>query len=136
MGKYLFGASYLICLKLSESDHLESELERLKQVATEKLQQVVSDRTIRRYVARLEKLELSKVTSEQALRLLAIFLSTPLGQWLAVVIALELLAKAKFFSAIEVNVLIGVITASELVSALASAGVVPEIAGLAGLFSG
>ncbi len=29
---------------------------------------------------------------------------------------------------------IGVITASELVSALAKAGIVPEIAGLAGLF--
>jgi hypothetical protein len=120
---------------LSETDHLESELERLKQVATEKLQQVVSDRTVRRYVARLEKLELSKVTSEQVLRLLAIFLSTPLGQWLVTIIALELLAKANFFSAIEVDALIGVITASEIVSALAKAGIVPEIAGLAGLFT-
>ncbi len=85
-------------------------------------------------MARLEKLELSKVTSEQALRLLAIFLSTPLGQWLAVVVLLELLAKAKFFSQISVDVLIGVITSAELVSALASSGIVPEIAGLAGLF--
>jgi hypothetical protein len=120
---------------LSDNVRLEDELERLKQVATEKVQQIASDRTIRRYVARLEKLELSKVTSEQAIRVLAIFLSTPLGQWLATVVALELLAKAKFFSAIEVDVLIGVITASELVSALAKAGIVPEIAGLAGLFT-
>jgi hypothetical protein len=120
---------------MSDNVPLESELERLKQVATEKLQQVVSDRTVRRYVARLEKLEISKVTSEQVLRILAIFLSTPLGQWLAVVVALELLAKAKFFSAIEVDALIGVITASEIVSALAQAGIVPEIAGLAGLFT-
>jgi hypothetical protein len=132
---FLFGASYCTCWNLSESDRLESELERLKQVATEKLQQVVSDRTVRRYVARLEKLELSKVTSEQVLRLLAIFLSTPLGQWLVTIIALELLAKANFFSAIEVDALIGVITASEIVSALAKAGIVPEIAGLAGLFT-
>jgi len=119
---------------MSDSDRLESELERLKQVMTEKVQRFASDRTIRRYIARLERLELGKVTSEQVLRLLAIFLSTPLGQWLAVVIALELLAKANFFSAISVDVLIGVITASELVSALAKAGVIPEIAGLAGLF--
>jgi hypothetical protein len=136
MGMFLFGASYCTCWNLSESDHLQSEIERLKQVATEKVQQIASDRTIRRYVARLEKLELGKVTSEQAIRVIAIFLSTPLGQWLAVVVALELLAKAKFFSAIEVDVLIGVITASELVSALAKAGIVPEIAGLAGLFTG
>jgi hypothetical protein len=135
MGMFLFGASYFVCLKLSDNVRLESELERLKQVATEKVQQIASDRTIRRYVARLEKLELSKVTSEQAIRVLAIFLSTPLGQWLATVVALELLAKAKFFSAIEVDALIGVITASELVSALAKAGIVPEIAGLAGLFT-
>jgi deoxyribodipyrimidine photolyase-like uncharacterized protein len=119
---------------MSESDQLSGELERLKSVVTQKMQQFASDRTIRRYVSRLEKLELGKVTAEQAIRVLAIFLSTPLGQWLAVVVALELLAKAKFFSAISVDVLIGVITASELVSALAKAGIVPEIAGLAGLF--
>ncbi len=119
---------------MSENDRLGEDLERLKSVMTEKVQQFASDRTIRRYIARLEKLELGKVSAEQALRLLAIFLSTPLGQWLAVVVALELLAKAKFFSVISVDVLIGVITASELVSSLAKAGIVPEIAGLAGLF--
>jgi len=123
-----------MCSYMSDSDRLEPELERLKQVMTEKVQHFASDRTIRRYIARLEKLELGKVTSEQVLRLLAIFLSTPLGQWLAVVVALELLAKYKFFSQISVDVLIGVITASELVQALAKAGIVPEIAGLAGLF--
>jgi len=119
---------------MSESDQVSQDLERLKAIMSEKVQKFASDRTIRRYVARLERLELGKVTSEQVLRLLAIFLSTPLGQWLAVVIALELLAKYKFFSQISVDVLIGVITASELVQALAKAGIVPEIAGLAGLF--
>jgi hypothetical protein len=119
---------------MSESVPLEAELERLKATMTEKIEKFASDRTIRRYIARLEKLELSKVSAEQAIRVLAIFLSTPLGQWLATVVALELLAKAKFFSVIQVDVLIGVITASELVSALAKAGIVPEIAGLAGLF--
>jgi len=119
---------------MSENVRVEDELERLKNVMTQKVQQFASDRTIRRYISRLEKLELGKVTSEQVLRLLAIFLSTPLGQWLAVVVALELLAKYKFFSQISVDVLIGVITASELVQALAKAGIVPEIAGLAGLF--
>ncbi len=119
---------------MTESDQLGEELDRLKSVVSEKIQNFASDRTIRRYVARLEKLELSKVSAEQALRLLAIFLSTPLGQWLAVVVALELLAKARFFSQISVDVLIGVITSAELVSALAKAGIIPEIAGLAGLF--
>jgi len=123
-----------MCWFMSENVRVEDELERLKNVMSQKVQQFASDRTIRRYVARLEKLELGKVTSEQVLRLLAIFLSTPLGQWLAVVVALELLAKYKFFSQISVDVLIGVITASELVQALAKAGIVPEIAGLAGLF--
>jgi len=123
-----------MCRIMSENVRVEDELERLKQVMTQKVQQFASDRTVRRYIARLEKLELGKVTSEQVLRLLAIFLSTPLGQWLAVVVALELLAKYKFFSQISVDVLIGVITASELVQALAKAGIVPEIAGLAGLF--
>jgi len=119
---------------MSESVHLEDELERLKNVMTEKVQKFASDRTIRRYIARLERLELSKVSAEQAIRVLAIFLSTPLGQWLATVVLLELLAKAKFFSEIEVDVLIGVVTATEVISALAKAGIVPEIAGLAGLF--
>jgi hypothetical protein len=119
---------------MSENVRFEDELERLKSVMSQKVQQFASDRTIRRYVARLEKLELGKVSAEQALRLLAIFLSTPLGQWLAVVVALELLAKAKFFSQISVDVLIGVITSVELVSALAKSGIIPEIAGLAGLF--
>jgi len=123
-----------MCWFMSENVRVEDELERLKNVMSQKVQQFASDRTIRRYVARLEKLELGKVTSEQVLRLLAIFLSTPLGQWLAVVVALELLAKYKFFSQISVDVLIGVITASEIVQALAKAGIVPEIAGLAGLF--
>jgi len=123
-----------MCCIMSENVRVEDELERLKDVMTQKVQQFASDRTIRRYISRLEKLELGKVTSEQVLRLLAIFLSTPLGQWLAVVVALELLAKYKFFSQISVDVLIGVITASELVQALAKAGIVPEIAGLAGLF--
>jgi len=123
-----------MCLDMSESDQLGQELERLKAVMSEKVQKFASDRTVRRYIARLERLELGKVTSEQVLRLLAIFLSTPLGQWLAVVVALELLAKYKFFSQISVDVLIGVITASELVQSLAKAGIVPEIAGLAGLF--
>jgi hypothetical protein len=119
---------------MSESDQLNQQLDRLKQIVTEKVHQFASDRTIRRYVARLERLELSKVSAEQAIRVLAIFLSTPLGQWLATVILLELLAKAKFFSVIQVDILISVITASELISALAKAGIVPEIAGLAGLF--
>ena len=123
-----------MCSYMSGNVRVEDELERLKNVMTQKVQQFASDRTIRRYISRLEKLELGKVTSEQVLRLLAIFLSTPLGQWLAVVVALELLAKYKFFSQISVDVLIGVITASELVQALAKAGIVPEIAGLAGLF--
>jgi len=119
---------------MTENVQLETELERLKQTMTEKVQKFASDRTIRRYIARLEKLELGKVSAEQAFRILAIFLSTPLGQWLAVVVALELLAKAKFFSQISVDVLIAVITSAELVSALAKAGIIPEIAGLAGLF--
>jgi len=119
---------------MSGSDQVSQELDRLKAVVTQKVQQFASDRTIRRYVARLEKLELGKVSAEQALRLLAIFLSTPLGQWLVTVIALELLAKAKFFSQISVDVLIGVITSAELLQALANSGIVPEIAGLAGLF--
>jgi len=119
---------------MTENVPLETELERLKQTMTEKVQKFASDRTIRRYIARLEKLELGKVSAEQALRILAVFLSTPLGQWLAVVVVLELLAKAKFFSQISVDVLIAVITSAELVSALAKAGIIPEIAGLAGLF--
>jgi len=101
---------------------------------SQKVQQFASDRTIRRYVARLEKLELSKVSAEQAIRVIAIFLSTPLGQWLLTIIALEILAKAKFFSQISVDVLIAVITSAELLQALAKSGIVTQIAGLAGLF--
>jgi len=123
-----------MCLDMSENVRVEDELERLKSVMTQKVQQFASDRTIRRYISRLEKLELGKVSAEQALRLIAVFLSTPLGQWLAVIIALELLAKAKFFSQISVDVLIGVVTSAELLQALANSGIVPEIAGLAGLF--
>jgi len=119
---------------MSESDRLQSDLERLKSVVTEKVQQFASDRTIRRYVARLERLELSKVSAEQAIRVIAIFLSTPLGQWLVTVIALEILAKAHFFSQISVDILIGVITSAELLQALAKSGVITQIAGLAGLF--
>jgi hypothetical protein len=119
---------------MSENVQLDKELDRLKSVMTEKIQQFASDRTIRRYIARLERLELSKVSAEQALRLLAIFLSTPLGQWLITVIALELLAKAKFFSQISVDILIAVITSAELLQALAKSGIVTQIAGLAGLF--
>jgi hypothetical protein len=119
---------------MSDNVRLEDELERLKQVATEKVQQIASDRTIRRYVARLEKLELGKVTTEQAIRVLAIFASTPLGQWLVTIIVLELLAKAKFFSQISVDALIAVITSAELMDALAKSGIVTQIAGLAGLF--
>jgi len=130
----MFGASYSNGLKMSESDRLDSELERLKSVVTEKVQQFASDRTIRRYVARLEKLELGKVTTEQAIRVLAIFASTPLGQWLIAVIVLEFLAKARFFSQISVDALIAVITSAELLDALAKSGIVTQIAGLAGLF--
>jgi hypothetical protein len=121
---------------MSESVPLDVDLERLKATLTEKVQQFASDRTIRRYISRLEKLELGKVTAEQAIRVLAIFLSTPLGQWLVTVIALEILAKAKFFSQISVDVLIGVITSAELLDALAKSGIVTQIAGLAGLFGG
>ena len=119
---------------MSETDRLQSDLERLKSVVSQKVQQFASDRTIRRYVARLEKLELSKVSAEQAIRVIAIFLSTPLGQWLLTIIALEILAKAKFFSQISVDVLIAVITSAELLQALAKSGIVTQIAGLAGLF--
>ena len=119
---------------MTENVHLEDELNRLKQTMTEKIEKFASDRTIRRYVARLERLELSKVSAEQAIRVLAIFFSTPLGQWLLTVIALELLAKAKFFSQISVDVLIAVITSAELLQALAKSGIVTQIAGLAGLF--
>jgi len=119
---------------MSESDRLQSDLERLKSVVTEKVQQFASDRTIRRYIARLERLELSKVSAEQAIRVVAIFLSTPLGQWLLTVVLLELLAKAHFFSEIQVDILIGLITGSELLQALAKSGVLTQIAGLAGLF--
>jgi len=119
---------------MTENVPLNEELERLKSVVTEKIQKFASDRTIRRYVARLEKLELSKVSAEQAIRVIAIFLSTPLGQWLLTVILLELLAKAHFFSEIQVDILIGLITGSELLQALAKSGVLTQIAGLAGLF--
>jgi len=119
---------------MSESDHLQSDLERLKSVVTEKVQQFASDRTIRRYIARLERLELSKVSAEQAIRVLAIFLSTPLGQWLITIIALELLAKAHFFTQIDVDILIGAVTSIELLNALAKSGIITQIAGLAGLF--
>jgi len=119
---------------MTENVHLEDELERLKATMTEKVQKFASDRTIRRYIARLEKLELSKVSAEQAIRVIAIFLSTPLGQWLLTVIALEILAKAHFFSQISVDILIGVITSAELLQALAKSGVITQIAGLAGLF--
>jgi len=122
--------------KMSENDRLQSEIERLKSIATEKLEQVASDRTIRRYVARLEKLELSKITSEQAIRVLAIFASTPLGQWLITIVVLELLAKTKFFSQISVDALIALVTGAELLDALAKSGIVTQIAGLAGLFGG
>jgi len=119
---------------MTENVPLNEELERLKSVVTEKIQKFASDRTIRRYVARLEKLELSKVSAEQAIRVVAIFLSTPLGQWLLTVVLLELLAKAHFFSQISIDILIGLITGSELLQALAKSGVLTQIAGLAGLF--
>ena len=119
---------------MTENVPLNEELERLKSVVSEKIQKFASDRTIRRYVARLEKLELSKVSTEQVIRVVAIFLSTPLGQWLVTVILLELLAKAKFFSEIQVDVLIGLITGAELLEALAKSGIITQIAGLAGLF--
>jgi len=119
---------------MSENDRMNEELEKLKSVVSQKIQQFASDRTIRRYVARLEKLELSKVSTEQAIRVVAIFLSTPLGQWLVTVILLELLAKAKFFSEIQVDILIGLITGAEILEALAKSGIVTQIAGLAGLF--
>jgi len=119
---------------LTENVHLEDELNRLKQTMTEKIEKFASDRTIRRYIARLERLELSKVSAEQAIRVIAIFLSTPLGQWLLTIIALEILAKAHFFSQISVDILIGVITSAELLQALAKSGIVTQIAGLAGLF--
>ena len=119
---------------MTENVPLNEELERLKSVVSEKIQKFASDRTIRRYVARLEKLELSKVSAEQAIRVVAIFLSTPLGQWLLTVVLLELLAKAHFFSQISVDILIGLITGSELLQALAKSGVLTQIAGLAGLF--
>jgi hypothetical protein len=119
---------------MTENVPLNEELERLKSVVSEKIQKFASDRTIRRYIARLEKLELSKVSAEQAIRVVAIFLSTPLGQWLLTVVLLELLAKAHFFSQISVDILIGLITGSELLQALAKSGVLTQIAGLAGLF--
>jgi len=119
---------------MTENVPLNEELERLKSVVTEKIQKFASDRTIRRYVARLEKLELSKVSAEQAIRVVAIFLSTPLGQWLLTVVLLELLAKAHFFSEIQVDVLIALITGAEVLQALAKSGVITQIAGLAGLF--
>jgi len=119
---------------MTENDQLGQELDRLKSVMSEKIEKFASDRTIRRYVARLERLELSKVSAEQAIRVLAIFLSTPLGQWLLTIIALEILAKAKFFSQISVDVLIAIITSAELLQALAKSGIVTQIAGLAGLF--
>ncbi len=119
---------------MTENDQIQANIEQLKATLTEKIQKFASDRTVRRYISRLEKLELGKVTAEQALRLLAIFLSTPLGQWIATVIILELLAKSKFFSQISVDVLIAVITSAELLDALAKSGIVTQIAGLAGLF--
>ena len=119
---------------MSEPDRINEKLERLKSIVSEKIQKFASDRTIRRYVARLEKLELSKVSAEQAIRVVAIFLSTPLGQWLLTVVLLELLAKAKFFSEIEVDILIGAVTSLELITALAKSGIITQIAGLAGLF--
>jgi len=119
---------------MSENVRIEDEIDRLKSVLSEKIQKFASDRTIRRYVARLEKLELSKVSAEQAIRVIAIFLSTPLGQWLITVILLELLAKAHFFSEIQVDVLITLITGAEVLQALAKSGVITQIAGLAGLF--
>jgi len=119
---------------MTENVPLNEGLERLKSVVTEKIQKFASDRTIRRYVARLEKLELSKVSAEQAIRVVAIFLSTPLGQWLLTVVLLELLAKARFFSEIQVDVLITLITGAEVLQALAKSGVITQIAGLAGLF--
>jgi len=119
---------------MTEKDRLDEEIDRLKSIVSEKIQNFASDRTIRRYVARLEKLELSKVSAEQAIRVIAIFLSTPLGQWLVTVILLELLAKAHFFTEIQVDILISLITGAELLDALAKSGIITQIAGLAGLF--
>ncbi|MEM3794991.1 MAG: hypothetical protein QW429_03865 [Thermoprotei archaeon] len=115
----------------SISDRIVAEIDKIASSSG------VSDRTrtrIRKFARDLFAERTKQTGVKGALDLLAIFLSTPLGQWLLTVILLEMLAKAKFFSQISVDILIGVVTSSEVIRAIGSSGLLPEIAGLAGLF--
>ncbi len=124
---------------MSSQDDKKSEDqigEKIKNELLEKLKSANLTRRQRNQIYRvLRQSEYTKAVRDFT-TLAAVFLSTPLGQWLLTVVILEMLAKAKFFSQISVDILIGVVTSGEIIGAISGGqgGLLGEIAGLASLF--
>ncbi len=124
---------------MSSQDDKKSEDqigEKIKNELLEKLKSANLTRRQRNQIYRvLRQSEYTKAVRDFT-TLAAVFLATPLGQWLLTVVILEMLAKAKFFSQISVDILIGVVTSGEIIGAISGGqgGLLGEIAGLASLF--
>ncbi len=124
---------------MSSSDNQKSEdqiSEKIKSELVEKLKAANLTRRQRNEIYRILKQSDYTKAVRDFTTLAAVFLSTPLGQWLLTVVILEMLAKAKFFSQISVDILIGVVTSGEIIGAISGGqgGLLGEIAGLASLF--
>ncbi len=120
----------------SQDDKKSEDLgEKIKNELLEKLKSANLTRRQRNQIYRvLRQSEYSKAAGD-FLRVMAVWVGTPLGQYIVALIVLEALAKMKFFSQISVDVIIAVLTGSEMIKALGgSTGMIGAVAGLAGLF--
>ncbi len=120
----------------SQDDKKSEDLgEKIKNELLEKLKSANLTRRQRNQIYRvLRQSEYTKAAGD-FMRVVAVWAGTPLGQYIIALIVLEALAKMKFFSQISVDVIIAVLTGSEMIKALGgNMGLVGAVAGLAGLF--
>ncbi len=112
----------------------QDAMNRLQNIAEAELKKLASERTVERWLKKMRDAEIEKTLGKESIDALTVFISTPLGQWLTAIIILELLAKAKFFSQISVDILISVLTSIEVIKAIGGGqGILSMIAGLAGI---
>ncbi|MEM4067325.1 MAG: hypothetical protein QXV17_10760 [Candidatus Micrarchaeaceae archaeon] len=125
--------------KQTENDLINKKIDELSQNLIKNISTYTNSRTYRNLIKRVKELDVSETTIKQILNLFAIFMSTGMGQWLATLVILELLAKMKFFSQLDVNILMGVLTSVEVIKALSSTSstsFLGEIGGIAALLGG
>ncbi len=130
--------------KMTENGQFSSATDQFKAISDAISQEIQKTGTlststkhrVRKWLKDLEAMGLAGELGSRFIDLIAIYLSTPLGQLILTIVLVYWLEDKKFLSGTTATEIVGVILSADVIGALGSSNILSQIAGLSGIIGG